>query len=58
MTDPSSILPLTANTLNPFDTTTDTRSSVETERKQRSLIRIPAFWALGSDLEMVRGRLP
>jgi len=40
MTDPSSILPLTAATsLSPFDTT-DTRSSVETERKQRSLIRI------------------
>lgn len=40
MTDPSSILPLTATTasLNPFDTN-NTRESVETERKQRSLIR-------------------
>ena len=39
MTDPSSILPLTATSINPFDTHDSTKASVETERKQRSLIR-------------------
>lgn len=39
MTDPNSILPLTATaSLNPFESS-DTRASVETERRQRSLIR-------------------